>query len=847
MRAGGCTVQQALAPEAAAIVKQAVSLARRRGHAQVTPLHVASAMLSSSAGLLRAACLRSHSHPLQCKALELCFNVALNRLPAAAAAPPIFSHHHHHTHYHQAMSLSNALVAAFKRAQAHQRRGSLESQQQQQQQQTILAVKIELEQLVISILDDPSISRVMREAGFSSTQVKCMVEKALSLDPNPNPNPSKPKEVVITTTTPFSPTQVSKARVLDHQVVIRNEDVVSILECMATRRKRRIVVVGECLATMEGAVRVVMDRVSKGEVPESLGTNLQFIPIQLHSFKHLPREEVDLKLGELRCLVKSFCGGNKGAVLLLEDLKWASEFWASCLEKGRGHYCPVEHVIMGIRSLVCGLIEGFWLMGFGTYETYMRCSGGNPSLEALWGLQVLTIPNSNLGLSLNCSSDSLSYAKAKISGNESSLSLLDGGVESQLTCCTDCSFKFNSEARSLKNMSYRSHSSIASNLPSWLQQYKEENLNSNDQGCLQVKDLCKKWNSICGSSCRNRHHPSEITLNFSSLSPSSSISSHDHKPWPLPLEAKHPWSEGYPRLSENNDEGLGPDSRSNSQEIIMGQQCNTNPNPNSASSSGTVHGECLPKFKELNAENLKILCDALEKRISWQKGIIPVIVSAVLRCRSGMKRRKGESKSMSGTKEETWLFFQGVDTSGKEIVARELAKLVFGSYDSFILVELNTSSSTRSDSSDDRANKRSRLEAKESYLDRLFEAIRENPHRVILMEDIEQVDYYSLLGIKKAIESGVIRSYNGDEVRVGDAIIILSCESFDSRSRACSPSVKQKVEMSEGEKEESEEISSSMCLDLNIRIEEDVECLFDNVGLIEAADQVVFFRLPEEL
>ncbi|AQK71571.1 Protein SMAX1-LIKE 3 [Zea mays] len=135
MRAGGCTVQQALSPEAAVVVKQAVSLARRRGNAQVTPLHVASAMLQQQAptGLLRAAC------------------------------PP---------------SLSNALVAAFKRAQAHQRRGSVDTQQQQQP--PVLAVKIELEQLVISILDDPSISRVMREAGFSSTHVKANVEQAVS-------------------------------------------------------------------------------------------------------------------------------------------------------------------------------------------------------------------------------------------------------------------------------------------------------------------------------------------------------------------------------------------------------------------------------------------------------------------------------------------------------------------------------------------------------------------------------------------------------------------------------------------------------------------------------------------
>ena len=49
-------------------------------------------------------------------------------------------------------------------------------QQQSQQNQPFLAVKVELEQLVVSILDDPSVSRVMREAGLSSVSVKSNIE-----------------------------------------------------------------------------------------------------------------------------------------------------------------------------------------------------------------------------------------------------------------------------------------------------------------------------------------------------------------------------------------------------------------------------------------------------------------------------------------------------------------------------------------------------------------------------------------------------------------------------------------------------------------------------------------------
>ncbi|XP_061361787.1 protein SMAX1-LIKE 4-like [Gastrolobium bilobum] len=166
MRPGACALQQTLTAEAASVLKHSLGFARRRGHAQVTPLHVATTLLSLRASSFRRACLKSQphqqtSHPLQCRALELCFNVALNRLPTTPGAL-----------IHTQPSLSNALIAALKRAQAHQRRGCIE----QQQQQPLLTIKVELEQLIVSILDDPSVSRVMREAGFSSTAVKNNIE-----------------------------------------------------------------------------------------------------------------------------------------------------------------------------------------------------------------------------------------------------------------------------------------------------------------------------------------------------------------------------------------------------------------------------------------------------------------------------------------------------------------------------------------------------------------------------------------------------------------------------------------------------------------------------------------------
>ena len=67
-------------------------------------------------------------------------------------------------------AFSNALVAALKRAQAHQQRVGASVDP------PLTPIKVEVEQLVISIVDDPGVSRVMHEAGFSSTCVKSSVE-----------------------------------------------------------------------------------------------------------------------------------------------------------------------------------------------------------------------------------------------------------------------------------------------------------------------------------------------------------------------------------------------------------------------------------------------------------------------------------------------------------------------------------------------------------------------------------------------------------------------------------------------------------------------------------------------
>ncbi|KAK4432615.1 protein SMAX1-LIKE 3 [Sesamum alatum] len=804
MRSGGCAVQQALTAEAAGVVKQAVVLAKRRGHAQVTPLHVANTMLATSSGLFRVACLESHSHPLQCKALELCFNVALNRLPASSSNPMLGPPHSQHP------SISNALVAAFKRAQAHQRRGSTENQQQ-----PLLAVKIELEQLIVSILDDPSVSRVMREAGFSSTQVKNNVEKAVSLElcsQRSPPPKNNSKENSLLTLQPSSPppTTRNERRIRNpSEIPIRNEDVNIIIETLSStsRKRKSLVIVGECISNLETTVSGLMDRVDKGDVPDSL-REVKFITIPpLYSFCNLHREEVEQKIGELSCLVKSLVG--KGVVLYLGDLKWISDYRVS-LEQEKNYYCSVEHMIMEIGRLVWGIgeINGrFWLMGIATFQTYMRCRNGYHSLETVWGLHPLTIPANSLGLSLVSDSDRRVENQSSESG------------EVKLSCCADCSAKFEAEAQNLQT-------SLLSGLPSWLKD-ESRRLRNNNQNCDSVRELRKKWNSFC-SSAHKQPRSLDGTLTLSS--PSTSCFSFDQQnPNNSPLseptwkDSRHSGSNLIVHLQENGD------SRNT---------VSSNPSNSANSSSDVMDIEYTQKFKEFNAENLNILCNALEKKVPRQREIIPEIAGTILQSRSRMLRRKDQTDHV---KEETWLFFLGPDPEAKEQISRELAKIVFGSDSNFVSISLRSFVSSR--------NKRGRDEERcMSYIERFAQAVSFNPHRVFLMEDLEQADYCSQMGIKRAIERGRIRNASGEEVGFCDAIVILSCESLRCRSTASSPnSSKHNKTENAGAGAGEEETGHCGSLDLNVSFDDGTveDRPVDDLGILENVDRRVVFKIQD--
>ncbi|KAG2403217.1 Protein SMAX1-LIKE 3 [Vigna angularis] len=731
MRAGVCSIQlQALTPEAATLVKQAVTLATRRGHAQVTPLHIATVMLATSTGLLRKACLQCHSHPLQYKALELCFNVSLNRLPASTPSPLLSAS------YSATPSLSNAL----------------------------------------------SVDHVNDEtAGV--------------------------------------------------------DDVTSALNSLVSKR-RNTVIVGESLASAEGVARGVMQRL---ENPQG-------------ELRNISKEEVERKLLELRSLVKSHVG--RGFILYLGDLKWLFEFWSSYCEQRTNYYSSVEHMVMELKKLIGGNGENgrLWLMGIATFRTYMKGKACHPSLETIWDLHPFTVPVGSLSLGLNFDSDFQVQERSKATFKESFEERAK--VRKHLTCCRDCSLNFEKEAKSIANSITISKRDCTTSLPTWLKNCKEERSHvMDDQENSKLKEIGKKWNSFCSSA---HGYPSNLEKQFLfiSSSPSSptSASSHERKSsfnlthlnWPVISEPKE-----VPKECQLYTETTVSDECYEGNLIMFMPERNiprpdllSNPNssPNSASSSEAAEGlDSTQMFKEHNDENLKILSDALQKKVPQNKEMAKEIASSVLLSRSGM--RKGENHLVKREdRQETWFFFLGMDSRAKEMVSKELAKVVFGSYSNFVPIGVSSFSTSRGGDStnEESKNKRPRDEFGGSYLQRFGEAVNENPHRVFFMEDLEQVDHFSKKGVKKAIENGTITLPCGESVPLKDAIVIFSCENFSSASKASSParttSPSSDENMEKDNLNNSEEKIPCLSLDLNMAIEVDAQ---KNVHLDEVTAEIL--------
>ncbi|GAB2246909.1 hypothetical protein Droror1_Dr00006791 [Drosera rotundifolia] len=798
MRAGLSTIQQSLTPDAAATLNHSIAEAARRNHGQTTPLHVAATLLSSPTGYLRQACIRSHpnsSHPLQCRALELCFSVALERLPTSQSSipePPI----------------SNALMAALKRAQAHQRRGCPE-----QQQQPLLAVKVELDQLIISILDDPSVSRVMREASFSSPAVKAVLEQSINGRVQSGSTASKMGGLGFRPTAMMVPSVSGRNMYANPRLQRqqqgnellaggqRGEEMRKVIEILSRTKKRNPILVGE--AEPEALVREVLRRIEMNEV---VGGSLRNVAvISLEKDPALAGLRMDAKITELGDLIERRMMSCGGVIVDLGDVKWLLDQPTGAQEAGRMVVAEMAKLMTKYGDSDDGSGGRLWLIGTATCETCLRCQVYHPTMETDWDLQVLSIaaraplpaifPRLGSNGIISCSAGSFTHTMGipTVEPPPTRIAADSADPARVLSCCPQCEGNYEKELSRVVLMqqdwsiSEVKHEAARPLLPQWMQNAKK--LHNNDeimatessQGREQdlmvkqkVQELRKKWAKTC-----LRLHPSFLNkTSLESIGPSPmSIASlgASNMLGRQPLKPKLQLSVGHDlQLNVSCGRAISPPPASPvTTDLALGrtlQSATAKTHPDRLQDFlgvGCISFESQSKLSVISSakphatpdiDSFKRLLKGLTEKVSWQREAASAVASAVTNCKVG----NGKQRS-AGSKGDMWLLFAGPDKIGKKRMSRALSELVCG------VDPLTISLGSRRDGVELDVDFRGK-----TVIDRIAEAVKRNPLSVIVLQDIDEADMLVRGSITRAVESGRLTDSHGREISLGNVIFILT-------------------------------------------------------------------------
>ncbi|CAJ1944951.1 unnamed protein product [Sphenostylis stenocarpa] len=808
MRAGLSTIQQTLTPEAASVLNHSIAEAGRRNHGQTTPLHVAATLLASPSGFLRQACIKSHpnsSHPLQCRALELCFSVALERLPtsqntSSSMEPPI----------------SNALMAALKRAQAHQRRGYPE-----QQQQPLLAVKVELEQLIISILDDPSVSRVMREASFSSPAVKATIEQSLNAVPSTvnsglgfRPSAVAPANSATGRNLYLNPRLQQQQQQQGSAAQHRGDEAKRIVDILLRSKKRNPILVGE--SEPEATIKEVIKKIENKELGDGAFANAHVI----HLEKELPSDKAQIpaRLKELGDLIETRIGnyGCGGVFVDLGDLKWLVEQPVGfAVGGGLGNMQQLTLAEAGrpavaeMGRLVSKFGEGgagrLWLLGTATCETYLRCQVYHPNMENDWDLQAVPITtraplpgifprlgtNGILGTSIESLSPLKTLPTTAITPLRRASENIDPAAVS--ICCPQCMQDCEQEVAEMLKETEKSDTELKSeaakpSLPQWLQNAKTNNDNgkvmdqaqSNGQEVnvkKRTQEIQKKWRDAC-SSLHPKFHQLNVSTERLVPAPLSMTGLYNMNLLARQFQPKLPLNKNLGtslQLSSNPmpihtpERAVSPQKSPVRTDLVLGQTKPADATPEETQKEGIndflscLSSESQDKFDELqskkllDADSFKKLLKGLTEKVWWQQDAASAVATTVTQCKLGNGKRR--------SKGDTWLLFVGPDRIGKKKMAAALSELVSGSNPIIIPLAQRRGDGGDSDAPHVRGK---------TALDRIAEAIRRNPLSVIVLEDIDEANILLRGSIRRAVEQGRFPDSHGREFSLGNVMFILT-------------------------------------------------------------------------
>ncbi|WCJ19887.1 Double Clp-N motif-containing P-loop nucleoside triphosphate hydrolases superfamily protein [Euphorbia peplus] len=803
------TARQCLTPESAHALDEAVTVARRRGHGQTTSLHAVSALLSLPSSILRAACARArnsaYSPRLQFKALELCLNVSLDRVPANQLSP-------------EDPPVSNSLMAAIKRSQANQRRQPENfnlyhhPQTSSPSNNSMSCVKVELRNLILSILDDPVVSRVFGEAGFPSSEIKLAIIRPLPQVFKFSRFKAPPVFLCnLGSDNPgLSPGSGPGRRGFSFPFMgfgNGDENWRRIGEVLGRDKGRNPLLIGVCAYdALKSFSDGILRRKDNILPPELLGVKLISIENDIRN-QNSEKGCLDLKFEEMKTYVEGNSGS--GVILNVGDLKLFEDMSDSM-----------------IQNLTKLLGKKVWLIGsISSYECYLKLISRFPCIEKDWDLQLLPIT------SVRSSSMTESHPKSSLmesfvpfGGFFSTLSELNSSYQS-ISRCHQCNEKCEQEivAVSKDGLVSSVADQYQSNLPSWLQMTevgtnKGSDAKTRDDGVVlgaKVAGVQNKWDSICrrlhharlpGSNIHPSRFPSVVGFHrvedkkedaekCSSNITSASIDLQDSRkllgvPIPeihtkKPSREDHPESDGIRFPCSFSNSSLADSNQESPPTVTsvttdLGLRINHVPTCDNRKNFVSISGNSsssssLDFVGQFDSSNFKKIFRALIEEVSWQDEAVRIISETIAHCRT-----RNENGQEASQRRYIWLNFRGSDRCGMKKIVSALAEIVYGSREKLISADLSPENLLiRSQSHDV-------MFRGKTVIDYVGDELSKKPSSVVFLENVNQAEVPTQNCLSRAIQTGRFSYSNGREVGISNAIFVTTSafsddEMFTSR------------------------------------------------------------------